>query len=121
MEVTDEERDRIRRAFYGITQRHLPVGAMFPLRVGRDALGSLGEVVGLMISEDPPAEAHLFYRVREECAVCGEVPSAAARQPATLSVSINRDRVVEIGVGVWVHHECLEKCEQTDQQRGIPW
>ena len=121
MEVTDEERDRIRRAFHGITKRHLPVGATFPLRVGRDALGSLGEVVGLTISEDPLSEAHLFYRVREECAVCGAVPSPAVRRPATLSVSIARDRVVEIGVGVWVHQECLETCEQTDQQRGIPW
>ena len=82
-------------------------------------MSSIGNSANITISEDPPAAASEIYRVGEECAICGEVPPTDLRQPATLHIDLPSGG--GLGLGVWVHSECLSHCPTSDRHRGIPW
>jgi hypothetical protein len=119
---TDEESDEYRRLFLGIQERNLPDDVTFAETLARRSLGSGAALVTtarLTIAEDPAAAAPEIYRVGEECAVCGLVPPTVWRVPATLHIPLPKGG--GLGLGVWAHPECLARCEQTGQQRGIPW
>lgn len=119
--MTDEEADEFRKLFLGIMERTIPDGVVFPESLARRGLGSASDLVTaarMTISEDPPAAASEIYRVGEECALCGEVPPTDVRQPATLQIDLPSGG--GLGVGVWVHSECLSHCPTSDRQRGIP-
>jgi hypothetical protein len=108
--------------FLGIRERSLPDDAFFAETHARRVLGSAAELMTgsrLTIAEDPPVAAPEINRVGEECAVCGLIPPPSVRVPATLHVNLPSGGGVALGV--WVHPECLERCEQTERQRGIPW
>jgi hypothetical protein len=120
--MTDQEADEFRKLFLGIMERNIPAGVFYPESIARRSLGSVSELVTtarMTISEDPPAAASELYRVGEECALCGEVPPADMRQPATLQIDLASGG--GFGLGVWVHSECLSHCATSDKQRGIPW
>jgi len=120
--MTDEEADEFRKLFLGIMQRNLPDGVVFPDSLARRSLGSASDLVTaarMTISEDPPAAASEIYRVCEECALSGEVPPTDMRQPATLQIDLPSGG--GLGLGVWVHSECLSHCPASDTQRGVPW
>jgi hypothetical protein len=120
--MTDEEADEFRKLFLGIYERTLPAGVSFPEALARRSLGSAADLVAtakMTISGDPPKAACEIYRVSEECALCGVVPSPSERQPATLQVRLAQGG--GLGLGVWVHPKCLSGCDETDQERGVPW
>ncbi len=120
--MTEEEVDTFHKLFLGIKERTIPDEALFPEILAQRSLGDASELVKtgrLTISEDPLAAASKIPRVADECALCGVVPASLERKPATLHLHFAN--AGGLGLGVWVHTECLSRCPMTEQQRGIPW
>jgi hypothetical protein len=119
--MTDEEADEYRKLFLGIYERSLPAGVSFPEALARRSLESAADLVAtarMTISGDPLTAAFEINRVSQECALCGVVPPPSERQPATLHVHLQGGG---LGLGVWVHPKCLSGCDETDQERAVPW
>ena len=117
------EEAEFRKQFLGLMERTIPDGVIFPEILAQRSLGSASDLLTaarMTISEDPPGAAYRIHRVAEECALCGVVPSLSERQPASIHINLTGSRG-GLGLGVWVHSQCLSRCQETDQQRGIPW
>ena len=111
----DEERQEWNAHFIGITARRMIAAPEIDLGVS-DA-GNLAD--GTLISLDPePLLMRLGPRPKE-CAVCGVEVEESER----LAVSIEPRFANGLGFlkAVWVHSGCFERCEETGEQRGIPW
>lgn len=84
-----------------------------------DALRGWGDPVSVTISQDPPEFCDRSWRESEYCAICGERTSDEGRLPASLHPAWASGR--SVGVGVWVHRTCFERCPDTGEPAPIPW
>src|SRR6516162_108298 len=66
------------------------------------------KVKSVTIADDPTEFAARVHRVSEICPVCGETTAGQVRLGASLEVTI--DRGLSLGMGVWVHPACFERC-----------
>jgi hypothetical protein len=110
----EEERERIYASFRGITRQLLPQQSFVPV----DPEGRFGDTKRVTISRDPQT-IESWYRKSEICPICGQATVAGSRTAASLEPEFASG--LSFLIGVWVHPECLAKCPQTTEQRGIPW
>jgi hypothetical protein len=113
------DREAFWALYRGITLRQLPG----PPRIPLPSPGTWGEPVRVGIASDPTeADRYLpepIPRHSEACPVSGVVTVRGDRLPASLQPEFGNG--VSFQVGVWVHAACLERCQDTGQQRGVPW
>ena len=108
--------ERMRELCRGITLRLLPADAISRLRDDR-----FGTPKRALIGRDPDElESMLTIVAREPvCPICGEATELSTDAVrATLEIAYDR---LDIGRLVWTHGECLARCPDTGEQRGIPW
>jgi hypothetical protein len=86
-------------------------------RVG--LLDRLGDPVSWSISQDPPQFSDGIWRESERCPICGERTSDQDRLPATLHP--RWESGFTVGLGVWVHRACFERCPDKGEPAPIPW
>lgn len=116
--VTEEiDREEWDRAWNSMPLRRLQ--SPTKLKIGDELLRGLGDPVSVMISEDPPQFSHKAWRESEACPVCGDTTSGSDRIPATLHP--RWESGMRIGIGVWVHRACFERCPDADEPTPVPW
>jgi hypothetical protein len=111
--MNDIDRSEWDRVWGLRTQHRLPAGCKLDLRL------NFGQPISVTISEDPSQFADRNFRESEICPVCGESTKGQSRVPATLDVTF--DGNLRLGIGVWAHRSCYEKCPDTGEKAGIPW
>jgi hypothetical protein len=112
-EYTDEEWEALRETFRGIKRRVLPSPAHLP------ADDRLGPIERAYISEDPPGAAEVLVRTLESCPVCGTAVSLEERVAASVEPEFAAN--LSVMIGAWAHPACLANCEETADERGVPW
>lgn len=81
--------------------------------------GRYGEPVAFTISQDPPEFCDRVWRESERCPICGERTVGEERLTASLHPTWANG--LSIGVGVWVHRTCFERCPNAGEPAPIPW
>jgi hypothetical protein len=87
------------------------------------------KVKAVALSDDPPEFAPRIWRKSELCPVCGESTAGCRRVASTLTVEYELPAALpfkcepsfSLGLGVWAHESCFERCQDTGRPAGIPW
>jgi hypothetical protein len=116
--VDGEDREQWDRSWRAMPHHRLTSRPKTDLR-SLDALSGWGDPVSVTISQDPPQFCDRSWRESECCPICGERTSGAGRLPANLHPVWASGRTV--GIGVWVHRTCFERCPNTGEPAPIPW
>ena len=114
--VGDADRERFWALYRGITLRLLTAAPAIELS------HPFGEPVRVGIAQDPLEADQLLPEPiprQPSCAVCGSLAEVGQRLPASLQPEFANGFSYQ--VGVWVHPECLARCPDTGEQRGVPW
>jgi hypothetical protein len=107
----DEILSLIEEKCRGITLRELPISAVLPRFKRQTATRA-------RIAVDPPEiDALLAPKRVETCPVCGEVVQPHERVAASLQVDFAKGPLLQ---SVWAHQLCLDRCTDTEEQRGSP-
>jgi hypothetical protein len=84
-----------------------------------DLLSGFGEPISGAISEDPPQFRDRVWRESERCPICGGSTVGVDRLAATIHPRWPNG--LRVGIGVWVHPACFERCPMADEPAPIPW
>lgn len=101
---------------------HRRVGVQESIALGpliSDTLSAAGAPVSITIALDPPRFALEGWRSSEVCPLCGESTNRVQRLPATIHPVFESG--LSVGIGVWVHRACFERCPDAGEPTPVPW
>jgi len=110
-----KDREEWDRLWSARTQRILPGPCMLDLP--RECRSET--LTRVTIFDCPSEVAHLVFRGSDTCPICGTSTACCARVAASLDVTFASG--LSLGMGVWAHEGCFERCVDTGIPAPIPW
>jgi hypothetical protein len=108
------------RAWSSMPHRRIAAPEAIDLRpLLGDSLAEAGVPVSITIALDPPRFAPQGWRPSEFCPLCGALTNRVQRLPA--SIHLRFASGLSVGIGVWVHRACFERCPEAGEPAPIPW
>lgn len=116
--MKDQDRDEWERAWRSMEHRRVPD----PSTLGFEKLvnSDFGIVESAAITEAPSHFVDFLYFSKEECALCSRfIEGHTQKIPASLSLDF--ERIKNLGICVWVHRRCFEALPVSYDPASIPW
>ncbi len=77
-----------------------------------------GPILSATIALDPPQFADRGDQETRECPLCGEAADDTDRLAATLHPTFARE--ISLGLPVWVHRACFDRCPDAGKCDHVP-
>ena len=117
LDVMDEQsRHEWDRVWASMQNRNIPDTSSLSLPLDPN----LGKALCGTISEAPIQYIDHLYLPREECPLCSVSTTNTDRLPASLNLEFDQIKG-KIGVSAWVHRDCFEKLELSEEPAPIAW
>jgi hypothetical protein len=112
-----EDREEWDRRWRAMPNRRLPSPPL--IGIPEDMIAQWRIPASVTISQAPPEFYARMYRETECCPVCGASTAGTERLPARLNP--HWEELSNLGIGVWVHRTCFERCPDAGEPPGVPW
>jgi len=108
--------DEWNRVWASMQNRDIPNASSLSLPLDLN----LGKALHATISEAPLQYVDYLYLSGEECPLCSVSTTQTDRLPASLNLEFDQIKG-KIGMCAWVHRDCFEKLELSEEPAPIPW
>jgi hypothetical protein len=104
------------RAWASMQNRTIPDPSSLDLPLDEN----FGQAISATISEAPIQYLDYLYLPTDHCPLCSASTTDTQRIPVSLTIHFDQIKG-KIGFSAWVHRECFEKLQLSDDPPPIPW